>query len=113
MATGAEPAVVKLSELEDGQEAVTFAALVDKIRGKTYKGETFLKCVFRDRYMKVEAPLWADSRLLKQAEGWAEGLAYRLHVRASVKPKYGLQLDIFDIRLASDAEDASDGYNFF
>src|ERR1035437_3213771 len=113
MATSAEPALVKLSVLEDGQEAITFAALVDKVRGKTYKGDMFLKCVFRDRFVKLEAPLWADSRFLQQAESWTEGLAYRLHVRTTKKPKYGLQLEIIDIRLASEAKDAPDGYNFF
>jgi 3'-5' exoribonuclease len=113
MATGTEPAVVKLSELQDGQEAVTFAALVDKVRGKTYKGETFVKCVFRDRDLKVEAPLWADSRFLKQAEGWVVGVGYRLHVRAALKPKFGLQLEIINIRPASEKDDKDDGYNFF
>src|SRR5689334_5802555 len=98
--TGTEPAVVRLSDLVDGQEAVTFAALVRKARGKTYKGETFLKCYFRDRLKTLEAPLWADSRFLRQAEGWAEGEAYRLHVRASQTPRYGLQLEILSIRPA-------------
>jgi 3'-5' exoribonuclease len=109
---GTDTAVVRLSELTDGQEADCFAALVRKVRGTTYKNESFLKCYFRDKYVTLEAPLWADSRLLKQAESWAEGAAYRLHVRASVKPRYGLQLEIITIRPAVEA-DAADGYNFF
>jgi 3'-5' exoribonuclease len=108
--TGAD--VVRLSELNDGQEAVTYAVLVDKVRGRTYKGESFLRCLFRDRSLKVEAPLWADSRFLKAAEGWATGVAYRLHARATVKPKYGLQLELLDIRPAVEA-DAAEGYDFF
>ncbi len=104
--------VVRLSELIDGQEAQCFAALVKKVRGKTYKNETFLKCYFRDKFVTLEAPVWADSRFLKQAETWGEGLAYRLHVRASLSPKYGLQLEIINIRPAVEA-DAVDGYNFF
>ena len=89
---GTETAVVRLSDLADGQEADCFAALVKKVRGTTYKNESFLKCYFRDKRVTLEAPLWADSRFLKQAEGWAEGAAFRLHVRANVKPRYGLQL---------------------
>src|SRR3954453_14045196 len=113
MATGTEPEVVKLSDLQDGREAVTFAALVKKDRGTTKKGEPFIRCIFRDRSLTVEAPLWANSRFLKQAEGWVEGIAYRLTVRSSYNARYGLQLEHLDIRPASDELDAADGYNFF
>jgi 3'-5' exoribonuclease len=113
MAGADTTAVVRLSELADGQEAVTFAALVKKDRGTTKKGEPFLKCFFRDRYVTVEAPVWANSRFLKQAEGWVEGLGYRLTVRASYNAKFGLQLELLDIRTASDDLDGPDGYNFF
>jgi 3'-5' exoribonuclease len=114
MATDAETAaVVKLSDLADGQEAVCFALLAKKERGTTKKGEPFVKCYFRDRYTTAEAPLWANSRFLKQAEGWAEGLGYRLTVRASYNARYGFQLEILDIRPAADDLDGPDGYNFF
>jgi 3'-5' exoribonuclease len=108
----AATAVVKLSDLGDGQEAICFAALVKKVRGTTYKGETYLRCYFRDKFVTLEAPLWADSRWLKQAETWGEGLAYRLHVKGALKPRYGLQLEILNIRPAVD-DDAAEGYNFF
>lgn len=107
-----ETAVVRLSDLIDGQEADCFGALVRKVRGTTYKNEAYMRCYFRDKQVTLEAPLWADSRFLKLAEGWAEGSAYRLHVRAAVKPKYGLQLELQDIRPVNDA-DLADGYNFF
>jgi 3'-5' exoribonuclease len=109
---GADAEVVRLSDLRDGQEAECFAALVRKVRGTTYKNESYLKCYFRDKRVTVEAPLWADSRFLKQAETWADGVAYRLHVRAAVKPRYGLQLEILNIRPAT-ADDVADGYNFY
>ena len=89
--------VIRLSELQDGQEAECFAALVNRILGKTYKGDPFVKCVFRDRRLKVDAMLWSNHRFHQQAQGWTEGIAYRLRVRASISPKYGLQLDIFDM----------------
>jgi 3'-5' exoribonuclease len=104
--------VVRLSDLQSGQDAECFAALVRKQPGQTYKGERFLKCFFRDKRAIVEAPLWADSRFLKQAEGWPEGIAYRLRVHAEVKPRYGMQLELIDIRPAG-PEDAADGYDFF
>jgi len=104
-------AVVRLSDLTDGQEAECFAALVRKVPGTTYKNERFLKCYFRDSRTVLEAPIWANHRLLKQAEGWVDGSPYRLTVKAELKPKYGLQIDILDIRPAV-AEDEQDGFNF-
>ena len=114
MATDADvttPVVVKLSELIDGQEAITFAALVKKVRGTTVRGESYLRCAFRDRRVTLEVPLWPDSRWLKQAEAWSEGMAYRLHVRAAVHPRYGLQFEILQARPAVEA-DADEGYSF-
>lgn len=104
-------AVVRLSDLTDGQEAECFAALVKKVRGTTYKNETFLKCYFRDSRVVLEAPLWANHRLLKQAETWVDGSPFRLRVKAELKAKYGLQLEILDIRPAV-PEDESDGFDF-
>src|SRR3954447_20565725 len=78
---GTDTAVVRLSDLEDGQEAECFAVLVNKVRGTTYKNESFIKCYFRDKRVRLEAPLWADSRFLKQAEGWPDGTPFRLRVR--------------------------------
>jgi 3'-5' exoribonuclease len=112
MATDATTEVVRLSDLQDGQDVVTFAVLLKKIRGTTYKGDTFLRCCFRDRRTTLEAPIWADSRLRQQAEGWKDGTAYRLHVKTTVKPKYGLQLEILSIREAAES-DAAEGYDFF
>jgi 3'-5' exoribonuclease len=109
---GTDTAVVRLSDLVDGQESDCFAALVKKVRGTTYKNESFLKCYFRDKRVTLEAPLWHDSRFLKQGDGWVEGVAFRLHVRAHLKPRYGLQLELLDIRPVNDG-DAADGYDFF
>ena len=104
-------AVVRLSDLRDGQEAECFAALVRKVRGTTYKNESFLKCYFRDKRVVIEAPLWANHRLLKQAEGWPDGATYRLRVKAEIKPKYGLQIEILDLR-PTVAADADEGFDF-
>lgn len=112
MASGTQTALVRLSDLTDGLEAECFAALVKKVRGTTYKNEQFLRCYFRDKRVILEAPLWADSRWLKQAEGWPEGTAYRLHVRTTLKSRYGLQLEILNIRPAG-PEDEVDGFDFF
>src|SRR5215213_1341702 len=93
-------AVIRLSDLQDGQEAECFAALVKKVRGITTRDQPYVRCMFRDKRVSLEANLWYDHRLHNQALHWVEGIAYRLRVRGELKPKYGLQLDILDIRPA-------------
>jgi 3'-5' exoribonuclease len=104
--------VVRLSDLVDGQEAVCYAALVRKTRGTTARNQPYVKCLFRDKRVQYEAPLWHDHRLFHDAETWTEGIAYRLQVRGEFKLKYGMQIEILSIRPASE-EDANDGYDFF
>jgi 3'-5' exoribonuclease len=104
--------VIKLSELVDGQEAACFAVLVKKTKGTTKSNQPYVKCLFRDRRTKVEAPLWSDHALLHESEAWAEGMAYRIQVRGRYDLRYGMQLDLLGIRPATD-DDARDGYDFF
>jgi 3'-5' exoribonuclease len=108
---GTGVAVLRLSELQDGDEAVCFAALARKVRGTTKKNESFVKCYFRDKRVVLEAPVWPGSPFIKEAESWAEGEAYRLQVRALHSPDYGLQLTILKIRAAVDG-DAAEGFDF-
>ena len=104
--------MVRLSDLRDGQEAECFAALVKRVAGTTHRNDPFLKCYFRDKRVTLEAPLWFDNPIRLQAEGWVDGQAYRLRAKASVKARYGLQLDILEIRPAGGEEDTADGYDF-
>jgi 3'-5' exoribonuclease len=103
--------ITKLSELVDGQEATCFAALVKKTRGFTRANQPFVKCLFRDKRVKLEAPLWSDHALLPESETWREGTAYRILVRGKFDLRYGMQLDLQAIRPATE-EDAVDGYDF-
>jgi 3'-5' exoribonuclease len=109
---GTDTSVVRLSELAHGQEAICFAALVKREKGIDKHGNPFVKCHFRDKRSNAVAPLWSGNALREQAEGWVDGIGYRLHVRGDWKVKYGLQLDILEIRPARD-EDSAEGYDFF
>jgi 3'-5' exoribonuclease len=109
---GTETTVIRLSDLVDGQEAVCYAALVRKVRGTTSRNQPFFKCYFRDKRVTLEAPIWSDHPFHAQAENWVEGQAYRLLARGELHLKYGLQLQILQIRLAT-PEDAADGFDFF
>jgi 3'-5' exoribonuclease len=104
--------VVRLSDLVDGQEAVCYAALVKKTRGMTKSNQPYVKCLFRDKRVQYEAPLWHDNRFIQESEGWIEGMAYRLELRARHDLRYGLQVDILGIRPAAE-EDSEDGFDFF
>jgi len=108
---GAEPVVVRLSELVNDQEAVCYAALVRKTKGMTKSNQPYMRCVFRDSRATVEAPLWSDNRFLKEAESWAEGSPYRLVVRGKYDIRYGMQIEILGIRPATE-EDAAHGFDF-
>ncbi|HEV3166288.1 MAG TPA: HD domain-containing protein, partial [Isosphaeraceae bacterium] len=109
---GTDTAVVRLSDLTDGQTAECFGALVKKVRGATYKNEPFIKCYFRDKRVTLEAPIWHNHPFHQQAAEWLEGVAYRLRVRGELKPRYGLQIEILDIRPVAH-EDVADGYDFY
>ncbi len=108
---GSDPVVIKLSELVNDQEAVCFAALVRKTRGMTKSNQPYMRCVFRDSRTTVEAPLWSDSRFLKEAESWTEGSPYRLQVRGKYDIRYGMQVEILGIRPATE-DDAAFGFDF-
>src|SRR4051812_19848408 len=97
---GTDTAVVRLSDLQDGQEAECFAALVKRVRGTTARNQPFVKLYFRDKRVPIESPLWYDHRLYHQAGGWAEGIAYRIRAKAEVHPRFGMQLELYEVRPA-------------
>jgi 3'-5' exoribonuclease len=108
---GSETVVIKLSDLVNDQEAVCYAALVRKTKGMTKSNQPYMRCVFRDSRTTVEAPLWSDSRFLKEADSWSEGSPYRLQVRGKYDIRYGMQVEILGIRPATD-DDAAHGFDF-
>ena len=112
MSSGTQTELIRLGDFQDGQEADCFAILVNKDKGTTKKNEPFVKCFFRDRYLTLEAPLWSDNRFLKQSDGWATGIAYRLRARGEANARYGLQLKLIDIRPAGGPDDEADGFDF-
>lgn len=109
---GTDTAVIRLSELVHGKEAVCFAALVKKEVGTDKHDKPYVKCHFRDRRVTLVAPIWSGNALREEAESWREGSAYRLRARGDWKVRYGLQLEILEIREARE-EDAAAGYDFF
>ncbi len=109
---GTDTAIIRLSELADGQEGEFFAALVKKDTGTDKHGNPFVKCHFRDKVATLVAPLWSSHPLLSFAGDWAIGEGYRLRGKATRDARYGLQLTLASVQLAGEA-DAADGYDFF
>lgn len=103
--------ITRLSDLVDGQEATCFAVLVKKTRGITRSNQPFVKCLFRDKRAKVEAPLWSDHALLHESESWVEGGALRIQVRGRFDLRFGMQADLLAVRPVTE-QDARDGYDF-
>jgi len=108
-AIGTPSVVIRLSDLVDGQEAVCYGALVKKIRGTTARNQPFVRCLFRDKRVQLEAMLWHDHRFFADADSWTEGTAYRLEVRGKHDLRYGMQIELLGIRPATEA-DAVDGF---
>lgn len=104
--------IVPLSQLQHGQEAICFAALVRKDVGTDKHGNPFVKCHFRDRYVERVAPLWWSNAFREQAEHWREGDAFRIRAKGLMLVKFGFQLELVDIRPVA-PEDEADGYNYF
>ncbi|MGE3818594.1 MAG: 3'-5' exoribonuclease YhaM family protein [Isosphaeraceae bacterium] len=107
------PTVVRLSDLEHGQEAICFAALVKKEAGTDRNDKPYVKCHFRDKRVVIVAPFWSGNAMREEAEAWTEGTAYRLHVRGNHQVRWGMQLDVLAARPATEELDEADGYHFF
>lgn len=101
---------VRLSDVQHDQEAECFAVLAKKLANRTKKDEPYLQCQFRDRRVSRDAMLWQDNRFFKQALGWADGQAFRLKVRGSLHPRYGMQITLLDIRPVTE-KDRADGFD--
>jgi 3'-5' exoribonuclease len=107
----AKPPVVKLADLEPGHIADFFALLAEKTRGTTRDGKPFFSCRFRDARRTVAFMAWADGGWFEVCErDWHAGQCYKLRGSLVASERYGPQLEIVNIRAASDA-DRADGYD--
>lgn len=106
-----ETVITKLSDVQHGQEAVCFAALARKETGVDRHGNPFMKCHFRDKRMTLVTPLWSSNAYLSLANNWAVGEAFRIRVRGEHNVRYGMQLELLEIRSVT-PEDAEEGYDY-
>jgi 3'-5' exoribonuclease len=108
---GTDTAIVKLSDLVDGQEGEFFAVLVKREPGTDKNGNPYYMCHFRDKRATRAAPIWSSDPLLSFAAEWTLYNSFRIKARAE-KSKFGPQIKIVECR-GIVPEDTDDGYDFF
>jgi 3'-5' exoribonuclease len=105
-----KPPLMKLAEMQPGQHADCFVQLAEKKRGTTRDGNPFLSCKYRDARRTVGAvPIWGDAPLFEEAQAWQVGQFFKVRGALSEHEKYGLQLDVEQIRPVED-RDREDGF---
>jgi 3'-5' exoribonuclease len=103
----AEPRIVKLAELEPGEQGDFFALLVKKDRAHTREGKPFYRATFRDNGRSVTAMIWADGGWFDDCEQhWQPGGCYKLRARY-FENQYGPHIDLEKIRAVEPADTAA------
>jgi 3'-5' exoribonuclease len=102
-----KPAPVPLHELVPGQLADFFAVLAERTRGATREGKPFFTCRFRDLRRTVTFMVWADGGWFEDCERWQPGQFFKIRGRYAEHERYGPQIDIQNIRLATDDDRAA------
>lgn len=91
--------VVKLGDMQLNQYADCFVQLAEKKRGTTRDGKPFITCRYRDTHRTVgSVPIWGDAPLFEECQKWQVGQFFKVRATLHDHEKYGLQLDIEQIR---------------
>jgi 3'-5' exoribonuclease len=107
----AKPPVVRLTDLQPGQQGDFFALLAERTRGQTRDSKPFYTCRFRDARRTVTFMVWSDGKWFDACErDWREGQFYKLRATYGEHDRYGAQIDVENIRPATDA-DRPDGFD--
>jgi 3'-5' exoribonuclease len=107
----AKPPTVPLSDLEPGQSGDFFALLAGRSKGVTRDNKPFYTCRFRDQKRSVNFMVWSDGKWFENCEkDWREGQFYKVRAAYGEHERYGPQIDIVNIRPATDA-DREEGFD--
>lgn len=104
----AKPTLVRLSDMKPGQLADFFAVLAERTRGSTREGKPYFSCRFRDKQRQVSCMLWSDTSWYQTCDSdWRQGQFFKLRATVIEHERYGLQIDIQNIRpvIPADRED--------
>jgi 3'-5' exoribonuclease len=107
----AKPPILPLSALEPGQFADCFVFLAERKPGTTGAGKPYFTCRFRDAGRTATYMVWADGPHYEACEQhWQAGKCYKLRCIYGEHEKYGSQVEVQQIREATD-DDRPDGFD--
>lgn len=112
ISTPAEPEqrILRLCELEAGQNGDCFVLLAGRDRSKTRDGKPFYRVQFRDDGRTVTTMVWADGIFFADCEqNWQIGSFYKVRGRYH-ENQYGSQFDLEKIRPV-EAADREQGFD--
>ncbi len=106
-----KPTLVRLADMTPGQLGDCFALLAERSRNVTRDGKPFYTCRFRDARRTATVMVWADGPHFEDCERhWQVGQCYKLRGVYDEHERYGPQIDLHQIRPATDA-DRADGFD--
>lgn len=106
-----KPPLLQLSDLTPGQYADCFVLLAERTKGTTRDGKPYFTCRFRDARRSASFMVWADGGWYEPCEAeWREGKFYKIRAQYGEHERYGPQLDLQNIREATDA-DRAEGFD--
>jgi 3'-5' exoribonuclease len=106
-----KPPIVPLAALEPHQFADCFALLAERKAASTSAGKPYYICRFRDAGRTATYMVWADGPFFDACEkDWREGTCYKLRVHYSEHEKYGPQVEVQQVREATE-DDRADGFD--
>jgi 3'-5' exoribonuclease len=107
----AKPPLLRLSDLAPGQSGDFFVQLAEKHKGATRDGKPFFTCRFRDARRTATCMVWLDGGWYEACEkDWQEGRFYKIRGGYVEQERYGPQIELTNIRAASEA-DRADGFD--
>lgn len=105
-----KPPLVRLSDLAPDQLGDFFAMLSERTRGQRKDGKPYYTCRFRDARRTASFMVWSDGSWFETCDKkWREGQFFKIRAKYGEHPSYGPQLDIANIRPATEADHA-DGF---
>lgn len=106
-----KPPRVRLHEMSPGQGGDFFVLLAERAKGARRDGKPFYTCRFRDARRTASFMVWSDGPWYETCDAdWKEGHFYKIRGNYDEHPTYGPQIDIQNIRAATD-EDKADGFD--
>jgi 3'-5' exoribonuclease len=106
-----KPPLSRLGELTPGQSGDFFALLSERTRGATRDGKPFYTCRFRDARRTATFMVWQDGGWFEACErDWQEGRVYKLRATYGEHDRYGPQIDLQNLRVATES-DRAEGFD--